>query len=346
MLASRLRTIFISCAAFAFLASCGGGGGGGSSTVSTSSYSADTLATTAVNSMGGSKAILAALMANDHGYSTRQLADAISAGTLQANGDISGATPSRSAPDVLRGYMAQYLSRSLSVTGKHFTDSEVAALQTIVGIFVAVEARSEKDELKAIMMSMGSGFIADQIVGGIVGHTLQDSGQITGQTPNGVAEAEVFTESGGGSTSGGSDSGGSSPSVSFPITYRGYANNTQRLSVSWGSAGSATCQSYDPVEIRLNSDGTLTVNYTYSKYATWNDAGAVWCLDVQVATSVLTGTHSNGQFTINYPCDKTTGTYTSTGIQGTGSCEWSDSYAGGYIVRQSLGFSFNITTAQ
>ncbi|MBF0291583.1 MAG: hypothetical protein HQK86_05440 [Nitrospinae bacterium] len=343
MSANRFSAVFISCAVVTLLASCGGGGGGGYSTTSStsSSYSADTLATTAVNSMGGTKAIVAALIANDHGYSTRQLADAISAGTLQANGDISGADPARSAPNVLRGYMAQYMSRSLSATAKHFTDSEVAALHTIVGIFVAVETRSEKDELKAIMMSMGSGFIADQIVAGIVGHTLKDSGQITGQTPNGVAETDVFTETGGGSTSG----GGSSSNVSFPITYRGYANNTQRLSVSWGSAGSATCQSYDPVEITLNADGTLSVNYSYSKYATWNDAGTVWC-ENSTTSSVLTGTHSNGQFSINYPCDKTTGTYTSTGIQGTGSCEWTDSYAGGYLVRQSLGYSFNITTAQ
>lgn len=344
MSANRFRAVFISCAVVAFLASCGGGGGGGSSTASsTSSYSSDTLASTAVNSMGGAKAIVAALIANDHGYSTRQLADAISAGTLQANGDISGASPARSAPNVLRGYMQQYISRSVAATAKHFTDSEVAALQNIVEIFVAVEARSEKDEFKAVMMSLGSGFLADQIVAGIAGHTLKDSGQITGQTPNGVAEPDVFTESGGGSTSG----GGSSPSVSFPITYRGYVNNTVRLSVSWGSAGSATCQSYEPIEITLNSDGTLTGSFLYSKDPTWNDTGAVWCVDRQPPFSTsLRGTHSNGQFTMNYPCDKTTGTYTSTGIQGTGSCEWTDSYAGGYTVSNFLGFSFNIITAQ
>ncbi len=332
------------------LSSCGGGGGSGGDSSSggggTTVYTASSVAATGAANMG-SDAIVGALLANDNGYSVRQIAAALSGGSLGVNGSVSGVSPTYTPPNTLSAYIQQNLG-GRSSPANAFTDEEVAIIRGVVEIYILIQQQETDDILTSVLLSMGQGFLADQVVQAIVeNYDVDDTGNIAGQTPNGTVQTDVFTETGG--SSGGTDGGGTDTgSISYPITYSGSASYTSSATVTFGGGASIDCQSFGDISITLYADGSLKMVFDTNKAATFDTKGNMQCTDSPYTNTRTRGSHANGEYRVEMYSDPSymDGTYNAYGIQGSWSYSGTLTYSSGDAATVTESLSFNIATAR
>ena len=340
----------------------------------------------------GSDSVVGTLIAADQGYTLRQIADAIMANRLNVYGEISDgyggvSTPSGTPQNVLRNYFDWFLSaRRLfkagpsghsALQGERFTKGEVDLISSAIDLWVTSEQQSVPDILDPALLSIAKGYMVDKVMDAILNFNMDSVGDILGVSPTWQKQLDVFietiTNAAGGNSSGGTDSGtstsggtsgGSSAPVTFPITYKGWASYTITSSADWGSKGSAKCQGFEEITIRLAADGTVTSG----GFPQASDIGFVY-IDPSGSASCSYednhsyieyvsghGTHSNGQFTYTLEGfgasssnTTLTGTYNAYGIQGSGSSDpvYYSSYPVGLGAETTTyAIDFNIVTAQ
>lgn len=321
------------------ISSCSGGGGSSnevSSATTATTYSAATVAKQAADTMGTDGEV-GILFAGDHGYSVRQIAEAIMAGRLSVEGlvtDSSGAevTPEYTAPKTLDLGSLRAVAAPDNLA-RHFTSEQIEIMRGLVNLWLTIEQQETDDFIRSTLLAIGHGFLIDVIVEAIVGHSLDEAGNIKGKSPQGIPQTDVFTEQGAGSGADGvvanGDTGGDTVADElpgqYPISYSGYGRYTSTVTITWGGGGTLKCESQPLWEITLNADGTLSATFSMISASLYDTQGAQYCSESDPFKQTRTGTHSNGTFSISMYSDAAspalTGTYTANGIQGTWSYE-------------------------